>query len=90
MHTDCEFETLRTIKKTPHAVYNNILQNLPILREDFRMDEDIYEPNIPPLKGKTVRSKIQHMEPVKIQNFPQTILDKYKEVTICCDLMHIN
>ena len=25
-----------------------------------------------------------------ITNVPKTILDKYKEVTICCDLTHIN
>ena len=30
------------------------------------------------------------MESIKIPNPPTTILDKYKEVTISCDLMHIN
>ena len=30
------------------------------------------------------------MEPVKIKNVPKTIIDKYNEVTICCELMHIN
>ena len=54
------------------------------------MAEDIYGPSIPQLKDKTVRSKVQHVEPIKITNVPKTILDKYKEVTICCDLMHIN
>ena len=33
---------------------------------------------------------VQHVESIKITNPPKTILDKYKEVTICCDLMHIN
>ena len=60
------------------------------MREDIIMAEDIYEPSIPHLKGKTVRHKIQHVEPVKITSVPQTILDNYKEVTICCDLMHTN
>ena len=60
------------------------------MQEDVRMAEDIYEPIIPQLKGKTVQRKVQHVEPVKITNVPKTILDKYKYVTICCDLMHIN
>ena len=34
--------------------------------------------------------KIQHVEPVKITSVPKNILDKYKEVTIWCDLMRIN
>ena len=54
------------------------------------MTDDIYRPSKPHLKGKIVRRKIQHVEHVKIKSVPQTILDKYKEVTICCDLMHTN
>ena len=91
---DCErrFQNItgHPIKRILHAVDNKILQNLPILREDIRMSEDIYEPSIPHLKVKTVRHKIQHVEPVKIKSVPKNILDKYKEVTICCDLMHTN
>ena len=78
------------IKLILHAVDNNILKNLPTLQEDVRMDEDIYGPSIPHLKDKTVRRKVQHVEPVKITSAPKTILDKYKWVTIFCDLMHIN
>ena len=78
------------IKRILHAVDNKILQNLPIMREDVRMAEDIYGPSITHLKGKTVRPKIKHVDPVKITSVPKTILDKYKEVTICCDLIHIN
>ena len=54
------------------------------------MDEDINGTSIPHLKGKTVQRNIQHVDPFKIPSVPKKILDKYKEVTILCDLMHIN
>ena len=73
-----------------HAVDNKILKNLPILQEYVGMAVDIYGPSIPHPKWKTVRHNIKHVDPVKISTVPKTILHKYKEVTICCDLMHIN
>ena len=82
--------TGQPIKRILHAVNNNILKNLPILWEDVRMAEDVYGPSITHLKGKTVRCNIQYVEPVNITSVPKTILNKYKEVAICCDLMHIN
>ena len=54
------------------------------------MLEEIYGPIIPHLKGKKVRRNIQNVDPVKITSLTKTILDKYKEVTIWCDLMNIN
>ena len=54
------------------------------------MAEDIYGHSIPHLKSKKVLCKIQHTEPVKITSVLKSILDKYKEFTICCDLMYIN
>ena len=54
------------------------------------MDKDIYGPSIPHLNGKTMGHTIQYVDPVKIAGVPKTILDSNKEVTIYCDLMHIN
>ena len=63
--------TGQSINGILHSVYNKILQNLPILREDVRMDTDIYGPSITHPKGKTVRRKIQHVEPFKITSVPK-------------------
>ena len=82
--------TGQPIKWILHAVDNNILQNLPILQKDARMADDKYGPSIPHLKGKTVRRKIQNVEPVKITSVPKTTLDNYKDIIIYCELMHIN
>ena len=54
------------------------------------MAEDTYGPSIPHLKVKRVRRKIKHVDPIKITSVPKTILDKYKEVAIFCDLIQIN
>ena len=92
--SDCarqlQYITGNLINQILHSVDNNILKNLLITEEDVRMAEDIYGPSTPHLKCKTVRQNIQHVEPVKITSVSQTILDKYKQVTICCYLIQIN
>ena len=82
--------TVQLVNQILHAVYNNILKNIPILREYVGMSQDIYETSVPHLRGKKVCHNIQNMEPIIIQNFPKGILDKYKKVILCCDIMHIN
>ena len=54
------------------------------------MAEDIYEPSVPHLQGKTIGFNIQNVEPIMVTNVPKLILDKYNKVALCCDLMHIN
>ena len=44
--------TVQPVKWILHPVYNNILQNLPIMWEYAGMDEDIYGPSVPYLQGK--------------------------------------
>ena len=43
------------------SVDNNILQNLPILREFVGIVDDIYGPSVPHLQCKTFRHKIHHL-----------------------------
>ena len=58
------------------AIYNNILQNVPILGEDVGMSEEIYLPSVPHLQDKIVRHKIQHVEPIIIPSVPKGIFDR--------------
>ena len=66
------------------------MQNLPILREYVGISLYIYVPTVTYLQGKKVRNKIQHLENIMVPSVPKDILDKYKKVTLCCDLTYIN
>ena len=54
-----------------HAVDNNILKNLSILREYVGMAEEIYGPSVPYLQGKTFHHNIKNVEPTMITNAPK-------------------
>ena len=54
------------------------------------MAEDIYEPSVTHLQGKTVLHNIHHVEPIIVKKFPKGFFDRYKVVTLCCDIIHIN
>ena len=63
---------------------NNILQNIPILREDILMAEDIYGPSFPYFQGKN------HVGDIIVSNSPEGIIDKYTNITLYCDHIHVN
>ena len=65
--------TGQPINQILHKIDNNILQNIPILREDFVMAEYMYVPRIPHLKLKTVWRMIQHVDHVKITSVNKKI-----------------
>ena len=81
------FQPLNLILLT---VDNNILQNIPIIWIYVVMAEDIYGTILPPLQGKKIRHKFQHVENVMVPNFPKGILDTYNKASLWCDIMHIN
>ena len=54
------------------------------------MIEDIDGPSVTHLQGKTVHHKENNMEPIIVTNKPKGIIDRYKKVTLFCDLTHIN
>jgi hypothetical protein len=70
-------------------VENAHLPNCPVNREDIIAAEDIFGPEIGSLKGKTVRTKSPKVEEERL-GIPASILSKYREATICADIMHVN
>ena len=54
------------------------------------MAEDIYEPIVTYLQGKTDFHKVQNVEPTIVPNVPKSILDIYNKFTLFCVLMHNN
>ena len=71
------------------VVDNNLLKNNPITRDDVKMTEDIYGTCVSNLQGKTARKKVPHVE-IEIKTVPKSIMDKYRAVTLCVDIMFVN
>ena len=82
--------TGQTVQQNIYAVDNNTPQNLPILLEDVIIDQEIYGHSVPHFQGRTVRHKVRHVDPIIVPNFPKVILERYKNVTLCCDLIQNN
>ena len=47
-------------------------------------------PSVPYLQGKVVCHKDQYVDPITMPKVPKGILDRYNNVTLCCNIMHIN
>ena len=54
------------------------------------MAKNIYGLIAPYLQVKTMYQKLKHAKPGVVLKVPQDIVDKYKRLILCCDLVHIN
>ena len=76
-------------KKLLYIVDNNMVKGLPITRQDVKLAEEIYGPNIYALKGKTVNRKIDHVF-APVTDISKQLLKEYKNITLCTDVMFVN
>jgi Reverse transcriptase (RNA-dependent DNA polymerase)/Zinc knuckle len=72
-----------------NIVNKNLLPNCPITAVDIMAAEEVYGPDLGSLKGKTVRHKVDHVE-ATVTKVPCSIFARYKDVTVCADLMKVN
>lgn len=70
-------------------VTSNLLPNCPVTKADILAAEHLFGPDVGSLKGKTVRRKPHAVREV-VERLPPTILSRYRDVTLCVDVMHVN
>jgi len=61
----------------------------PISNADVIAADNIFEPNFGALKGKAARTLPKHVFD-NIDPVPRDILEKYRDVTLCVDIMFVN
>ena len=85
-----QYITGQPVKQILHAVDNNILQNFPILREDVRMAEYIYVPQCDTFERQKSLPQSPACGAYHSSNFPLGVFYRYKNTTLCFDIIHIN
>ena len=65
------------------------LRNCPVTKEDVQAADDIFEPNLGSLKGKTVWRPNKHV-PAGSSAVPRRILEIHRDVVLSVDIMFMN
>ena len=68
----------------------NLLPNCPVTTADVMAAEHIFGPDIGSLKGKTVRRRPRQARTNDVVKIPLAVHERYREVTICGDVMYVN
>jgi hypothetical protein len=73
-----------------NSLENGTIQECGINRRDIRIAKDIFGPNGNSLEGKTVQRKSKLARSDEVLDLPRHIVDKYTNVTLAIDVMHVN
>jgi hypothetical protein len=73
-----------------NAVEHNVIGNNPFTRRDIRIVRKIFGPDVPAMKGETVRRKSKMPREDDISNIPPSIIKEYSKVHLSIDVIHVN
>jgi hypothetical protein len=73
-----------------NAVEHNMIGNNPFTRRDICIAKKIFGPDVPAMKGKTVKRKSKMPREDDISDIPSDIIKEYSKVHLSIDVMHIN
>ena len=68
----------------------NAILNCPITRQDAINAHAIFGRSLGAIQGKTTRRKLKAILAAVANSLPNDILDTYRNVTLCVDLMFVN
>jgi hypothetical protein len=73
-----------------NAVEHNVIGNNPFTRRDIRIAKKIFWPDVPAMKGKTVKRNSRMPREDEITDLSPSIMKEYSEVHLSIDTMHVN
>ncbi|OEU08351.1 hypothetical protein FRACYDRAFT_250146 [Fragilariopsis cylindrus CCMP1102] len=73
-----------------NAIEHNVIGNSPFTRRDVRIAKKIFGPDVPAMKGKTVKNKSIMPREDDVTDIPSFIMKEYSNVHLAIDIMHIN
>ncbi|OEU23519.1 hypothetical protein FRACYDRAFT_233689 [Fragilariopsis cylindrus CCMP1102] len=73
-----------------NAIEHNVIGNSPFTRRDVRIAKQIFGPDVPALKGKTVKNKSIMPREDDVTDIPSFIMKEYSNIHLAIDIMHIN
>jgi hypothetical protein len=73
-----------------NAVEHNVIGNNPFTRRDIRIAKKIFGPDVPAMKGKTVKNKSKMPREDDISDIPSNIIKEYSKTHLLIDVMHDN
>jgi hypothetical protein len=73
-----------------NSLENGTIPECGINRRDLKIAKDIFGPNRNSFEGKTVQRKSKLARSDEVFDLPNHIVDKYTNVTLGIDVMHVN